>query len=110
MPTSEILAALGHPNRLRIVRCLAGGPKCNCELAPELGLEQSNLSRHLSIMVDSGVLASERQGTRVNFRVADRRVLRIVELAERIAQAGLEKQMRSDELLQSPSPNWRNHA
>ena len=86
MPTSEILAALGHPNRLRIVRCLAGGPKCNCELAPALGLEQSNLSRHLAVMVGSGLLVAEREGTRINYRIADKRVLRIVELAEQIAK------------------------
>jgi len=99
MPTSEILAALGNPNRLRIVRVLADGAKCNCELAPALGLEQSNLSRHLAVLVDSGLLVAERQGTRVNFRIADRRVLRIVALAEQVARAGLEKKIRSDALL-----------
>jgi DNA-binding transcriptional ArsR family regulator len=96
MATFEILSALGHPNRIRIVQCLADGPKCNCELAPMLGLEQSNLSRHLALMVKSGLLESDRQGTRVNFRLADKRVLRIVTLAESVARLGLEKRLRSD--------------
>lgn len=96
MPTSEILAALGHPNRLRIVRCLADGAMCNCELGPELGLEQSNLSRHLAVMVDSGLLVTEREGTRINYRIADRRVLRIVALADEIARAGLVRKTHAD--------------
>ena len=96
MATFEILNALGHPNRLRIVQFLADGPKCNCELAPQLGLEQSNLSRHLALMVKSGLLVSERHGTRVNFRLADKKVLRIVALAESVARLGLEKRLRAD--------------
>ena len=95
MTTFEILEALAHPNRLRIVRSLQEGPRCNCELAPMLGLEQSNLSRHLTLMVKSGLLVAERHGTRVNFRLADKRVLRIIALAEGVARLGLEKKRKT---------------
>ena len=94
MTPADILSALGHPNRLHIIECLADGPKCNCEIAPVLGLEQSNLSRHLSHLVKSGLLVAERQGTRVNFALADRQILRIVELAERVAEAGVKRMFR----------------
>jgi len=90
---SEILEALAHPNRIRILESLRRGPRCNCEIAPELGLEQSNLSRHLKILVQAGVLFSWKDGLRVNFKVADERIFAATapwgrfRLAERISAA-----------------------
>ena len=55
---AEILLALAHPNRIRIVELLRKDVMCNCELAPALELEQSNLSRHLKILVQAGILRS----------------------------------------------------
>jgi ArsR family transcriptional regulator len=81
---AEILSAIAHPNRIRILECLKDSTHCNCELAPALRLEQSNLSRHLKILVQAGVLISWKEGLRVNFRVADQRVYRILDLAKAI--------------------------
>lgn len=84
--SAEVLAALGHPNRIRILMHLRGAVKCNCELAPQLGLEQSNLSRHLKILERAGVLTSRREGLRVQFKVADERILQILDLATEVAR------------------------
>jgi len=83
---SEILEALAHPNRIRILESLRRGPRCNCEIAPELGLEQSNLSRHLKILVQAGVLFSWKDGLRVNFKVADERIFKILDIAATVAR------------------------
>ena len=83
---SEILEALAHPNRIRILEMLRQGPRCNCEIAPVLGIEQSNLSRHLKILVQSGILHSWKEGLRVNFRVTDDRVFRILDIAGMVAR------------------------
>jgi ArsR family transcriptional regulator len=92
-----ILAALAHPNRIRILEFLQKETKCNCEIAPALGLEQSNLSRHLKILVQAGVLISWKDGLRVNFKVADDRVFRILELA---AAAARQSVVKKDEVLE----------
>lgn len=89
---ADLLAALAHPNRLRIVGMLRNGSRCNCELAPALELEQSNLSRHLKILVQAGVLVSWKEGLRVNFRVADNRIFRIVDLASALVRARVTRQ------------------
>jgi ArsR family transcriptional regulator len=89
---AEVLSALAHPNRIRILELLQKGPSCNCELAPELDLEQSNLSRHLKVLVQAGVLMSWKDGLRVNFKVADQRVFRILDLAAAIAKRTAETQ------------------
>jgi len=83
---SEILEALAHPNRIRILELLRRGPQCNCELSPLLGLEQSNLSRHLKILLQAGILVSWKEGLRVNFKVTDDRVFKILDIAAAVAR------------------------
>lgn len=82
---SEILSAISHPNRIRIIKELEKQHTlCACEIQPKLNLEQSNLSRHLSLLVKSGVLISWKDGVRVNYKVKDSRIFQIIELAEKI--------------------------
>lgn len=88
---ADTLVALAHPNRIRIIEYLRRDVCCNCELAPALELEQSNLSRHLKILVQAGILKSWKEGLRVNFKVADERVFRILDIAREIARKEVEK-------------------
>jgi DNA-binding transcriptional ArsR family regulator len=88
---ADILMALSHPNRIRILEYLRKEIRCNCELAPALELEQSNLSRHLKILVQAGILTSWKDGLRVNFRIADDRIFRILDIATAIARQEVEK-------------------
>lgn len=87
---ADVLSALAHPNRIRILEFLGRNTRCNCEIAPALKLEQSNLSRHLRILTQAGILVSWREGTRVNFKVADDGIFNILEMATTVArrQAG----------------------
>lgn len=82
---SEILSAICHPNKIRILKALEKVSLCNCELMPLLGLEQSNLSRHLKNMERSGILISWKEGLRVNYRVVDERIYDLLDLVEKIA-------------------------
>ena len=92
---ANLLAALAHPNRIRILEFLRAGPACNCEIAPRIYLEQSNLSRHLKILVQSGVLLSWKERLRVNFKVADERVFRVLDLAKTMAKRSIETRAES---------------
>lgn len=89
---ADVLSALAHPNRIRIIEHLRNDIRCNCELAPELELEQSNLSRHLKVLVQAGILTSWKDGLRVNFKVADQRVFKVLDLAAAIAKRTVETQ------------------
>jgi ArsR family transcriptional regulator len=87
---SEILSAICHPNRIKILKAIKQQALCNCEIMPLIGLEQSNLSRHLKSMEKSGILVSWKEGLRVNYRIADERILEILDLAEKIALRNIE--------------------
>jgi ArsR family transcriptional regulator len=77
---ANILRALAHPNRLRILEALRSGETCNCELGPKLKLEQSNLSRHLLALSEAGVVVARKDGVRMMYRVADSRVFKVLDL------------------------------
>lgn len=92
---SEILAAIAHPNRMRIIDSLRKGTKCNCELMPELGIEQSNLSRHLKVLTDAGVLISWKEGVRVNYKVANKRIFELIDIAASVSRGNIERKYKA---------------
>jgi len=65
-----VFKALGHPARLAIVEALGGGERCVCELVEAAGLGWSAVSRHLSVLKAAGVLAYEKRGQQVYYRLA----------------------------------------
>ncbi len=62
---AEVLKALAHPLRLAIADYLRGGEQCVCGIAEHVGAERSNVSRHLGLMQDAGVLESRKDGVLV---------------------------------------------
>jgi len=64
-----ILKALAHPIRIAILDFLDAGPKCVCEIADHVGAERSNVSRHLAVMVNAGILSFEKKGLEVVYQV-----------------------------------------
>lgn len=83
---AEILSAIAHPNRIRILNAIKReNILCGCEILPLLGLEQSNLSRHLSTLVKAGILVSWKDGVRMNYKIADERIFELISLAEKIS-------------------------
>jgi len=92
---AEVLKALAHPNRIRILEALKSEETCNCELGPKLGLEQSNLSRHIAILVRAGLILSRKEGVKTFYRVIDEKVYLILDLAKAVVVKQLEQQTAS---------------
>ena len=78
---AEILKALGQPTRLKIVDFLRDGERCVCEIFPAIGEEQSNTSRHLNMMVASGILSRRKDGVKIFYALKHPQILEIVDLA-----------------------------
>lgn len=71
MPTApEVFQALADPARWAIVRHLADGPRCVCELNEIVGLPQSTLSTQLQVLRSAGVLVGERRGRWMYYGIA----------------------------------------
>lgn len=61
--------ALGHPIRLAIVEYLAEGPMNVCELQELFGTNLSNISRHLAVLREAGLVVGDRHGAEVRYRL-----------------------------------------
>jgi DNA-binding transcriptional ArsR family regulator len=56
---ASTFAALGEPSRLRIVELLRFGPRSVGDIADELGIRQPQVSKHLRVLGESGIVAAE---------------------------------------------------
>jgi DNA-binding transcriptional ArsR family regulator len=59
---AELLAALAAPERLRIVRLLADGPRTVTEITEALDIKPLNVSHHLGVLKNSGLIEGEKKG------------------------------------------------
>lgn len=81
---SEILKALGHPVRLRMIVGLIGHVECSVnKMVDELKLPQSTVSQHLGILKSRGIIVPRKEGIKTCYRVVDKRVIEIVEILEK---------------------------
>jgi ArsR family transcriptional regulator len=64
-----VFKALGSPARLTLVRTLIGGERCVCDLVDAVGLGWSTTSKHLEVLRDAGVVASDRRGQKIFYRI-----------------------------------------
>jgi DNA-binding transcriptional ArsR family regulator len=62
---AAIAGAIAHPLRIAILDYLKDGPQCVCDIEEHVGSERSNVSRHLAMMVNAGVLEYRKQGLKV---------------------------------------------
>lgn len=67
----EFFRALAEPSRLRIVSLLLNGERCVCELTTILDLPQPTISRHMSTLKSTGLVADRRAGRWVYYSLAD---------------------------------------
>ncbi|MCK5174258.1 MAG: winged helix-turn-helix transcriptional regulator [Planctomycetes bacterium] len=66
---AEITKAIAHPFRIAILEFLKDGEQCVCDIADHIGSERSNVSRHLSVMLNAGVLGCRKEGLKVIYRL-----------------------------------------
>ncbi len=88
---ADLLKVLGHPARLQIVEILAREDTCVCELMPQVGLEQSNLSQHLKLLRKHGVVTARREGTRVVYQLTNRSLVKLISAASEAVQEHLDR-------------------
>jgi ArsR family transcriptional regulator len=75
---SRSLKAMSHPLRLKIL-CTLGDREISVQDIVDLvGTSQSNISQHLAILRDKGILMSRKDANRVFYRVGDARTLRLI--------------------------------
>ncbi|HTP72289.1 MAG TPA: metalloregulator ArsR/SmtB family transcription factor [Burkholderiaceae bacterium] len=72
--------ALSEPTRLQILNLLRSGERNVGELAQACGYSSANISRHLSLLMQRGLVEREGRGTSVYYRIADDSVYALCDL------------------------------
>jgi ArsR family transcriptional regulator, cadmium/lead-responsive transcriptional repressor len=86
-PAAALFRSLGDPARLAIVRRLAGGPARVTDLAGELGLAQSTVSKHLACLRDCGLVSARAQGRASVYSLAQPALAEVLAAAEDLLAA-----------------------
>ncbi len=92
---AEIAKAIAHPLRIAIVDFLKGGEQCVCDIADHIGSERSNVSRHLSVMVNAGILEYHKEGLKVIYKLKTLCILDFFSCVKRV----LRQQAKENEQL-----------
>jgi ArsR family transcriptional regulator len=77
---AQRFALLSDPSRLAILQALMEGECPVGELAARVGQSQANVSRHLGLLGDDGLVSRRKEGVRCHYRIADRSVERMCTL------------------------------
>jgi DNA-binding transcriptional ArsR family regulator len=88
---ADFCSALADSTRLILLYALAENPLNVTELTEELGQHQSTISRHLKILRERGLVIATRQGTMVQYALADRRVIDALDILRTIMRDGIQK-------------------
>jgi DNA-binding transcriptional ArsR family regulator len=82
---------LAEPMRLKILHTLDKEEKSVTELVEQTGAGQANISKHLALMLDAGIVARRKEGSMAHYRIADQTIFDLCEvvctrLGERLAK------------------------
>jgi len=78
------IKAMAHPLRLKIL-CLLGKDKASVqEIVDACGTTQSNISQHLSILREKGILNCVKDSNRVYYYVDDKRTLKLIQMMREV--------------------------
>jgi DNA-binding transcriptional ArsR family regulator len=91
----EILKALAHPARLKLVDELTEhGEVCVCDLTEAVGSDMSTVSRHLTQLKNAGIVSSEKHGQMVYYRLQVKCLNGLFKCIESVLASNLENQSR----------------
>ena len=81
---ARCLKVLAHPIRLRIIHLLGEGELSVQELERAMGISQSSVSQHLSLLRDKEILESRRVAQQVFYRLRDPRLLQLTAITREL--------------------------
>jgi DNA-binding transcriptional ArsR family regulator len=98
---ADYFKVLSEVSRLQILSCLQSGPMNVMEIAKVTNLGQANLSKHLKVLTQAGVLSRQPKGTSTYYEIADPMIFELCAIAcDRISE-GMEQQVARLKALRS---------
>ena len=92
---AEVIHGVAHPIRLAIVDLLRDGDVCVCDIASAIGAGRSNVSRHLAVMMKSGIVRTRKEGLKVYYGLRTPCILGFMACATQAVEHDLEERRRT---------------
>jgi DNA-binding transcriptional ArsR family regulator len=86
---ARICQVLADPKRLRLIDALRDAEQSVGQLAEALGVTYPNISQHLNVMRDAGLVTSRRDGTTIYYRLAYPQITRACDIVRDVLRAQL---------------------
>ncbi len=86
---AEIMKAMAHPSRLMMIDELSRGERCVCDIQALIGHDMSTVSKHLSVLKRAGIVADERRGKQVYYRLKVPCILNFFQCIESVIDANI---------------------
>ena len=96
--------ALSEPTRLALLNLLRGGERNVGDLAQLSGFTAANVSRHLALLTQHGLVTRDSRGTSVYYRIADESVYALCDLVCGSVARQLERQVRGRDIFARALP------
>ncbi len=81
---ARTLRHIAHPLRLLIICMLARREMFVGEILERLGTTKGNISQHLRILADNGLIAHRRDGNKIIYRIADKKLVKLLDAMKKL--------------------------
>lgn len=95
---AQVISAAGHEIRLAILDYLRDGEQCVCDIADHVSANRSNVSRHLSVMLNAGLVAQRKEGLKMMYSLRTPCILNITDCVTGVLK---ERAQETTEILES---------
>ena len=97
---AELLKTLAHPTRLHILEILNQEEACVCHLTTIIGQRQANISQHLMVLREAGLVQDRKDGVLVYYHLADPRIPEMIAMLCKTVHP--DKEIKSAKIPASP--------
>ena len=87
MSEVEVFKALSDSTRLKILECVREGEKCICEIIPYTGKSQPNVSQHLKVLKNAGIIDERKDGTRIIIKTSNNTIYHVIDQVKHISSS-----------------------
>ncbi|MCX7593836.1 MAG: metalloregulator ArsR/SmtB family transcription factor [Fischerella sp.] len=96
---AEYFKVLSEVSRLQVLNCLRSGPKSVTEIVQATGLGQANVSKHLKVLMQVGMVSRHPNGVNVFYQISDPVIFELCEVVcDRIATRLLEQVQQLEQI------------
>lgn len=98
---ARICQALSSPKRLEVLNLLRDGERSVGELASEMSISVTNLSQHLAILREKGMVKTRRDGVNIYYRMANPKIIQACDLMREVLFEQLAESRELAEIMQT---------